>query len=567
MKWTDSRVILFSILSCAICLAYFQTLDLMGFSTSNFRPIFRYLLAVDDSHTCWFVAAISIAAACWRFPGPVLRMVDACAMHPLRVASATVVMLALGAVFIYQRYPLAMDEYAAVFQSRIFAHGRIVALLPPSVVDWLVMPSFNGAFLIASRESGRTISQYWPGFALLLAPFQLLSVPWLCNPLLAGLAIYLMYSITLEITGDRRSAAWAMLFGLASSAFIANAISFYSMQAHLTLNLLFVRLLLKPTASRAFAAGAVGSLALVLHNPVPHTLFAIPWILALVLCPEQRRSFVALIAGYLPGIIVLGYGWLYLRTTITGEASAAYVMSGTANGVLTIPDLAVINMRIAGLAKMCVWAVPGLYVLALAGRLEHGRERAVRLLSHSAVVTFCGYLLVVLDQGHGWGYRYFHSAFGAVPILAGCAMTGKAESHSRLVTFAGATAALSLLVLIPIQMTQIHGFIAGHLAQIPSPLTPGNHVYFLQPGGPGYLADMAQIDPFLRDPDLLLSSRGRSSDAELIRQNWPYAVKVHGVPWWVDEWYLGPQEQRRSTPGTSDVPHFIISFAPGKRPP
>jgi hypothetical protein len=566
MKSTDNRVILFSILSCAICLGYFQTLDLMGFSTHDFRPIFRYLLVVNDSDACWFVAGISIAAAFWRYSGPVLKMVDACATHPLRVAFATVAMLALGAVFVYQRYPLAMDEYAVVFQSKIFAHGRIFARLPPSVVDWLVMPGFNGAFLIASRETGQAISQYWPGFALLLAPFQLLSVPWLCNPLLAGLAIYLMYSITLEITGDRRSAAWAMLFGLASSAFIANAISYYSMQAHLTLNLLFVRLLLKPTVARTFAAGVVGSFALVLHNPVPHTLFAIPWILALVLRPEHRRLFVPLVAGYLPGIILLGYGWLYLRTTITGEPSAAYVMSGTADGVLTIPDFAVINMRIAGLAKMWVWAVPGLYVLALAARLEHWRNQAVRLLTHSAVVTYCGFLLVVLDQGHGWGYRYFHSAFGVIPILAACAMTGKAESHPRLVTFAGAATVLSLLVLVPIQMTQIHRFIAYHLAQVPPPLKSGNHVYFLQPAGPGYLADMGQIDPFLRGPDLLLISRGRSSDAELMRQNWPNAVKVYAGRW-VDEWYLGPQDQRRSTPGTGEEPHFVIGFAPPGPPP
>jgi hypothetical protein len=329
--------------------------------------------------------------------------------------------------------------------------------------------------------------------------------------------------------------------------------------------LLYVRLLLKPSASRAFAAGAVGSMALVLHNPVPHTLFAIPWVLALALYPE-RRFFVSLLAGYLPGAIVLGYGWLHLRTTITGEASAAFVMSGTANGVLTIPDLAVINMRIAGLAKMWVWAVPGLYVLAFAGRLEHGSNRAVRLLSHSAVLTFCGYLLVVVDQGHGWGFRYFHSAFGAVPILAGCAMTGKAESHPRLVAFAGAAAALSLLVLVPMQMAQIHGFIARHLAQLPPPQKPGNYVYFLQPAGPGYLADMAQIDPLLRSPELLLASRGSALDAELIRQNWPNAVRVYGGRW-VEQWYLGPQDLRRSTPGTSDEPHLAIAFASGNPQP
>jgi len=234
--------------------------------------------------------------------------------------------------------------------------------------------------------------------------------------------------------------------------------------------------------------------------------------------------------------------------------------------VLTIPDFAVFSMRTAGLAKMWVWAVPGLYVLAVAGRLQWGKDWRVRLLMQSAVMTYCGYFLVVLDQGHGWGYRYFHTAFGVVPILAGCAMTGKAESHPRLVAFAGAVAILSVLLLVPIQMAQIEGFIARHLAQLPAPRRPGNNVVFIQPAGPGYMADMMQIDPYLRDPDLLLASRGRAMDAELVRQNWPGAVKVPGSRW-SDEWYLGSLDQRRPTPGKQDDRHFIVSFTPAASPP
>ena len=69
---------------------------------------------------------------------------------------------------------------------------------------------------------------------------------------------------------------------------------YYSMQAHLTANLLFVWLLLKPTPYRAFGAGVVGSLALVLHNPFPHMLFAAPWIIAFARSKDQRRTFLRL---------------------------------------------------------------------------------------------------------------------------------------------------------------------------------------------------------------------------------------------------------------------------------
>ncbi len=198
-----------------------------------------------------------------------MKVADFLSARAAWVAAASVVLFALGTVVVYRDYPLSMDEYAAVFQSKIFAAGQLSAQLPPSYVDWLVVRGFNGEFLIASRETGRAIEVYWPGFALLLAPFELLQVQWLCNACLAALALLLIHSITTQITQDKRAAGWALLFALGSGAFVANAISFYSLQAHLTANLLFVALLLRPSRTRALCAGLVGSVALILHNPVP----------------------------------------------------------------------------------------------------------------------------------------------------------------------------------------------------------------------------------------------------------------------------------------------------------
>jgi hypothetical protein len=556
-RWTDSRVVRLSAVLSAICLAYFLALDRLLFSSAHFSPIFRLLLTGDDSRTAWLSLGVCLLAAVWNRPAPFLRLADFFGNHPYSVALASTAVLTLGAVFVYHDYPLSMDEYAAVFQAKIFATGRLAAQLPRGLVDWLVVSGFNGSFLVASPESGRAIEHYWPGFAALLTPFQFLGVPWLCNATLAGLAIVLIYRITLEMTGDRRSAGWALLFAVASGGYIANAISYYSMQAHLTANLLFAALLLKPTGYRALGAGLVGSLALILHNPVPHALFAIPWIVALAPERDQRRFLLPLILGYLPGLAI-GLGWLMLRGEIGAGLHGMATLHGVADGVFAWPDAPLLNMRAAALAKMWIWSLPGLFVFAFLGRCRHGDNRQVRLLTQSVVLTFAGYLFVQFDQGHGWGYRYFQSAWGAVPILAACAMTDRSAAGPRLVSFAGASAVLNLLIVMPFQMHQINEFIGQHLAQLPPPQRPGNNVYFIRPRGGLYVADMVQVDPLLRDRDLKLVSHGTQWDEKFIHRNWPDAVRAASGQA-ADQWYLGPQDQRVPITGRAAEKHFVIS--------
>jgi hypothetical protein len=499
-----------------------------------------------------------MVAAFWKNPMPLLKVVYFAGSHVTTVVTATVALLALGAVFIYHNNAFSMDEYAAVFQAKTFAAGRMTAQLPPSVINWLIPPGFNGAFLVASRTTGQAMEAYWPGFSAILAPFEFLGIPWLCNSTLAGIAIFLVHRITLEITDDRLAAGWAVLFTVASGAFAAYAISYYSMQAHLTANLLFVWLLLKPTPYRAFAAGVVGSLALVLHNPFPHALFAAPWIIAMARSRGQRRCFFALILGYLPLTILIGAGWLYLREFVTSGNSGFNVISNNINSVFSLPDKPMIDIRVAEMVKMWVWAAPCLLLFAVLGRLRRGHDWRVRLLTQSAVVTFVGYVFFIFDQGHGWGYRYLHSAWGVLPILAACAMTARRESNGRLAAFAGAAAILNLVMVVPVQMMQIDRIIVRHSAQLPAP-RPGNNVYFIRDGG-FYLADLVQTDPLLRAGDLFLFSRGAVLDAELRQQNWPNAVLVErGLG--VEEWNLGLNDQRQVSKELPGIKRFVFSYS------
>ena len=550
----DRLVPLIGLCLSAVVLAYFLLLNRWGVSTRGFTPIFERLLLLHDRHAVWFCTAIAIAAAFCSCAAPFRRIAEIIDRYRSWTIVAIVAALALGSFFVYHDYPLAIDEYAAVFQAKIFASGHLVGYWPPYLVKWLVAPGFNGVFLVASPITGRVIEAYWPGFALLLAPFERLGAPWLCNPLLAGIGLYLIHRITLEITRDRVAAGFAVLFGVASGAYVANAISFYSMQAHLTANLLYAWLLMAPSRGRAFAAGLVGSLALILHNPFPHMLFALPWLLAFLVDRDRRRFLAPLIGGYLPLSIVGGIGWFWLRGRIGADLHRT---GGSLLAVFRLPDAVMWNARAAGLAKLWVWAVPCLLLFAVLGWVRWRRDRHVRLLAWSALATFLGYFFVVFDQGHGWGNRYFHSAWGVLPILAAGALAGGASGgRERLTAFAGAAAVLSVLLLVPYQLYEIDHFIGRHLAQIPAPKRPGNDVFFVNPRGGFYIGDMIQNDPELRDPDLRMFSYGPRRDAALIRRLWPNAVEVDWGPYG-EEWNLGPVDRRVRVPG-SRSPRFVF---------
>jgi hypothetical protein len=77
-----------------------------------------------------FISARSVAAV----PGWVGKL-------PLAIALGTGIALCAGSLLIYENHPLSMDEYAPLFQSEIFAHGRLTGQFPVPLLDWLV-PTF-----------------------------------------------------------------------------------------------------------------------------------------------------------------------------------------------------------------------------------------------------------------------------------------------------------------------------------------------------------------------------------------------------------------------------------------
>jgi hypothetical protein len=504
--------------------------------------IYLYLFERLDywGSACMLLTLIGAVFVPTRFP--VRAFLHWLGTHPHHIALATFAILCLGSLLVYQDHPLAMDEYAQLFQSRVFAAGHLTGQFPAPLMDWLVPKGFQNYFLFVSTQTGFVASTYWPSFALLLTPFTFLGIPWACNPCISAATLIVIHRLALRIFDDRETAGLAVLLTVASPVFFANGISFYSMPAHLLANSLFALLLSEPTPRRALTAGVVGSVALTLHNPVPHMLFALPWLIWLATRPRGVRLLAAAAAGYAPLCIVLGLGWFWFTTTLRQESLDAAAAATTQLENIRrlgqgfgLPDYTVLLARLIGVAKIWVWAAPGLLPLAAIGAWKWRDHVLCRLILGSALSTFVGYLFVPLDQGHGWGFRYFHSAWAVLPLLAAGALTNRpADTRGALVfendetrTFIAGCCVLTLVFGIGLRGWQIHDLIAHQQSQVPAYTGHERRVVILDPTLAFYGADLVQNDPWVRANATHMITHGSREDAQMMRQYFPGLHRVY----------------------------------------
>jgi len=478
-----------------------------------FPHVFEYLFFRNEPSAAWLAIAILASGLLLSRSSrlPERPFVARLSADPrLFIASATAV-LALAALLVYRAHPLSMDEYAPLFQARVFARGRLDAQVPQVMLPRLLPPI---RWFIEFGPGGAMLSGYSPGFALLLAPFAWLGCPWLLNPLLGGATLALTWRLSRQLWPGTSAPGWALLFTAASPAFSVNAISYYTMGAHLAASLAFAILLLE---GRFFLAGLVGSVAISLNNPFPHTLFALPWLAAVAWRPGRIRNLSRMAAGYLPGLLLVA-GWIWHRGQVTRPAQVSRgILSGLSSlrqDAFALPGWDLLLARIMNLAELASWAAPLLLPLAVLGAVRCWRIPGVKLLVASALVTLAGYTFVTFDQAHGWGFRYFHSAWSVLPLCAAGAVEG-AQAAPALRRLAAWTALCSLLLCTPLRFGQVRTFIDRHLAQIP-PAGEGREIVFIDVAKGAYTVDLVQNDPFLENDRWLLISFGEREDREFM---------------------------------------------------
>lgn len=473
--------------------------------------------------------------------------------HRRMVALLVVALLSVLAPVVYQDYPLAIDEFAPYLQAQVFAAGKLYIQYPPELISRL-LPVGNQFFRL-STITGQAIEGNYPSWAAILTPFMWLGVPWLANPIACGGVVLLMGKAADRLFPDQPTAAgWAILLTIASPVVTLNALSYYTMNLHLLVALAYAVLLLQPTPMRLVAAGLVGSLGLTLNNPLPHAVNAVPWILWIAWRPGRVRHLALLGAGYLPAVAIAAF-WLHAHGQVPLPSAAAVpteapvsrslmegILDQLRNGALGVPEKAsdlvpFLTIRAIWLSKVYLWSVPGLACIALLGFLHRRADPRFRVLAGSFACIAAAYLFVKVDQGHGWGSRYFHPAFGVLPLL-GTAWLLSDPVGIRWRRYFLVLAAASLCVLTPLRMGQARTFIAEARAQTPEhdPSRPQVVFVALRPApGRYYPWDAVRNDPFLRGNTLVLPSSGDAADAELVERMHPGATLasggLHGTVW------------------------------------
>ena len=171
-------------------------------------PIFFVLFAYQDQGATALELLIVVVAIFLAAKIPARALLRAAGEHPGTIATIAAVILSAGTLFVYHDHPLSMDEYAAYFQSQVFAAGHLTGQFPVALQDWLIPPFFQDLFLQISHANGHVASTYWPGHALIMAPFALLGAPWACNPVLSALTLLVIHRLAMHIDLQTHDRVW-----------------------------------------------------------------------------------------------------------------------------------------------------------------------------------------------------------------------------------------------------------------------------------------------------------------------------------------------------------------------
>jgi hypothetical protein len=109
----------------------------------------------------------------------------------------------LEALFVYfvltQRYPISGDDYSYLYQAKLFASGKLYAEDP--IYD-PALPFYDCVETYCLRDDqGHRFSKYPPGWPALLAVGVKLRAPWLVDPLLGALLVFLILQYTEQRMG------------------------------------------------------------------------------------------------------------------------------------------------------------------------------------------------------------------------------------------------------------------------------------------------------------------------------------------------------------------------------
>jgi hypothetical protein len=183
---------------------------------------------------------------------------------------------------VFERLPHLEDEFAYLYQAKIFAGGHAwVSRNEPVKVFWQ-------PFVLQPETSPdgieRRFGKYTPGWPLLLAPGTAAGAPWVINAFMGALTVVLTYRLGKEIFGEAVGVCAAALMAVSPMALLLNA-TLMSHTSALTLTMTFLYAYWRTTRMKAgplrnlLLWGALGGVALgllVISRPLTAVAMAAP---------------------------------------------------------------------------------------------------------------------------------------------------------------------------------------------------------------------------------------------------------------------------------------------------
>jgi hypothetical protein len=413
------------------------------------------------------------------------------------LATIAFVFAALGTQIVFHDYALTADEYLADFQAKIFLHGKLQAEVPSAWVSaerFLNLPFFVRYF--PANHSWNSV--YLPVYAAMRAVFQSVGLQSLLNPLLAALTVLALYGTARNIWPESKTNALVAIGLLVSSSqFLIMSMTSYSMPAHLALNAIWLWLYSRPDRGWFYLAPLVGVLAIGLHQPIVHALFALPFLLRLVL---QRRWRAVLIFApiYLAGC-ALWFAW-QARYQVGGNAGIGSFFK------IFNPRMPIIQSM--NLLLIMGWASLAAPFLAVLGASQFFKVRPIIQDSIlSCLLTFGFYFFFYLDQAHGWGYRYFHGAIVSFLIVAvaGFNRLSNLVGRHRATKFVLVGIAASVLIQFPLRCFEAERFVRPYARTAAAIHAIPKEMVAFDWRDAWYSADLIRNDPFLEQRPIIVS--------------------------------------------------------------
>ncbi len=455
------------------------------------------------------------------------------------VCVVALLVAALVAFFAFERLPHLEDEVAYLFQARTMALGRLT-VPSPTLTDPFWVP------FVLDHE-GQRFGKYPPGWPFVLALGVLAGAPWLVNPVLAAVALYLVFRLG-ESLYDQRTGILAAVLGLASPLFLVLSGSFLSHMASFAWLLLFSLWFVWTAQGRGwwFALGAGAALGLaILTRSLTAVAYATPFASYALLQVIRRRQ--AHWPHYLLVAVTAGMGFALLalyQWAVTGDPWLnpyllwwPYDRLGFGPGVGAMPGghsphYAWINLK-QDLSRTATdalgWSAVSWLPLVPGLAMPRRRLRDWGLLAPFSCLVVAHLFYWIGSPSRLWGPRYYFEGFGGWWLLGAVGILKLWDWSKRKrpwVRWSGAAtfallAALFLWLNVPGRMQEAHGFYGITRAQL-KPIEEADLHYALvivyADRWLDYGAMLGDMSPILDDDVVYARGGGPTNDANVISE-------------------------------------------------